>query len=133
MPCRSLLVTCALLLAAVPSAVASDLILLGKHEPGSRLVVSSGLQLSIDTSGLELEEGELVVLQVFSNYYATPVQPDRSRYTLNTATLKAYDAPPFKQLSPGDSAYLMVGREPSSGALTQGMFLPRFTWYLEVR
>jgi hypothetical protein len=126
--------TVLLLLIGLTSVVhAADVIHLDKVAPGGFIEAAAGPQLIIDTSGLTIsEESELIVLQLFSDYYATPYKPETTRYTLNVATLKSFDSPPFKGLSAGDSVYLMIGKEPSPGALKSGMFLPEVTWYLRV-
>jgi len=114
--------------------LAADVTPLSAYPEGEMIRVAAGEMLVIDTAGLVWTgpPPELIVLQVYSDDYATPYRADRTRYTLNVATLAPQDAPPFKGLEAGAAAYLLLGREPEMGGLAKGMFLPDRVWYLDV-
>ena len=82
-------------------------------------------RLTVDLSGYDISENAtLVVLQIFSNYYYLPINPDRKVYLFSKDSGQATKrSQQFKGLNRLDPVFVIIGRETFPGSLDVGLMI----------
>ncbi|HEX9780802.1 MAG TPA: hypothetical protein VGB20_06265 [bacterium] len=127
---------------AITAAAEPVRIRAGDYAEGGMPAIAPCESMLLDLTGVSLEEGsggadvpDTLAVQIQrdgrSDYYAMPFVPGRVLYDLNAETLTGRASPPFIGFRDGAFVHILIGYEPFTRALDEGMF--RDFWSLTMR